>query len=63
MEAVKMTFRPEFINRLDEVIVFHPLKQEDVRKIADLQITKLADRMKKQGITLRVEESAVGERL
>lgn len=59
MEAVKMTFRPEFINRLDEVIVFHPLKQEDVRKIADLQITKLADRMKKQGITLRVEESAV----
>ena len=59
MEAVKMTFRPEFINRLDEVIVFHPLKQEDVRKIADLQIAKLADRMKKQGITLRVEESAV----
>ena len=59
MEAVKMTFRPEFINRLDEVIVFHPLKQEDVRKIADLQITKMADRMKKQGITLRVEEGAV----
>ncbi len=59
MEAVKMTFRPEFINRLDEVIVFHPLKQEDVRKIADLQIAKLTERMKKQGIILHVEESAV----
>ncbi len=59
MEAVKMTFRPEFINRLDEVIVFHPLKQEDVRRIADLQIAKLTERMKKQGIVLRVEESAV----
>ena len=59
MEAVKMTFRPEFINRLDEVIVFHPLKQEDVRKIAELQIAKLTERMKKQGIALRVDESAV----
>ena len=59
MEAVKATFRPEFINRLDEVIVFHPLKQEDVRRIADLQIAKLTERMKKQGITLRVDESAV----
>ena len=59
MEAVKMTFRPEFINRLDEVIVFHPLKQEDVRKIAELQITKLTERMKKQGVALRVDESAV----
>ncbi len=59
MEAVKATFRPEFINRLDEVIVFHPLSQEDVRKIADMQIAKLTERMKKQGIELRVEESAV----
>lgn len=59
MEAVKMTFRPEFINRLDEVIVFHPLRQEDVRKIAELQITKLTERMKKQGVALRVDESAV----
>lgn len=59
MEAVKSTFRPEFINRLDEVIVFHPLKPEDVRKIADLQIVKLTERMRKQGVLLRVEESAV----
>lgn len=59
MEAVKTTFRPEFINRLDEVIVFHPLKRGDVRKIADLQVAKLTERMKKQGVLLRVEENAV----
>ncbi len=59
MEAVKATFQPEFINRLDEVIVFHPLKKEDVRKIADLQIEKLIHRMEKQGISLRVDDSAV----
>ena len=58
MEAVRTTFRPEFINRLDEVIVFHPLKQEDVRRIAHLQIRKLSERMEKQGIRLHVEESA-----
>ena len=59
MEAVKMTFRPEFINRLDEVIVFHPLKQEDVRKIAYIQVEKLTERMEKQGIHLNVEDSAI----
>ena len=50
MEAVKQTFRPEFLNRLDEILVFHPLKQEDVRRI---------DRMAKQGIQLEVDDSAL----
>lgn len=59
MDEVKATFRPEFLNRLDEIIVFHPLKREDVRKIADLQIRRLVSRMEKQGVRLRVEESAV----
>ena len=59
MDAVKMPFRPEFINRLDETIVFHPLKQEDVRKIAYIQVEKLKERMEKQGIHLYVEDSAV----
>lgn len=59
MEAVKLTFRPEFINRLDEVIVFHPLRQEDVLRIARLQIEKLTSRLLKQGIRLKVEDSAL----
>lgn len=59
MEAVKQTFRPEFLNRLDEILVFHPLKQEDVRRIADIQVRKLIDRMAKQGIQLEVDDSAL----
>ena len=59
MEAVKQTFRPEFLNRLDEILVFHPLKQEDVRRIADIQVRKLTDRMAKQGIRLAVDDSAM----
>ncbi len=58
MDAVKQTFRPEFLNRLDEVLIFHPLSQEDMRKIADIQIQKLVDRMKAKGIELDVADSA-----
>ena len=59
MDEVKATFRPEFLNRLDEIIVFHPLKREDVRRIADLQIRRLVSRLENQGVRLKVEESAV----
>lgn len=58
MAAAKQTFRPEFLNRLDEILVFHPLKPEDVRRIADIQIQKLIDRMAAKGIHLNVDESA-----
>lgn len=58
LNAAKQTFRPEFLNRLDEILVFHPLKEGDVRKIADIQIQKLVDRMKRNGIDLDVEDSA-----
>lgn len=58
LNAARQTFRPEFLNRLDEILVFHPLKEEDVRKIADIQIQKLVDRMKRKGIDLDVEDSA-----
>ena len=58
LNAAKQTFRPEFLNRLDEILVFHPLKEGDVRKIADIQIQKLVDRMKRKGIDLDVEDSA-----
>ena len=58
MAAAKQTFRPEFLNRLDEILVFHPLKPEDVRRITDIQIQKLIDRMAAKGIHLNVDESA-----
>lgn len=55
-EELKQFFRPEFLNRLDEIIVFQQLTQNDVRKIADIMITQLCNRVKSQGLNLSVEE-------
>lgn len=46
-EELKKTFRPEFLNRLDEIIVFHSLKEEQVKEIVDIMIDDLEKRMKK----------------
>jgi len=51
-------FRPEFLNRLDEIIVFHKLTEVDMISIVDLELTKLAMRLKEQGYELEVELSA-----
>jgi len=45
MEEVKKLFRPEFLNRIDDIIVFHPLSDEDIRKIAKLMLTETAERI------------------
>ena len=52
MEAVRAQFKPEFINRIDEQIIFKPLSREDLKKIVDLQLKYLAKRTAEQGITL-----------
>ena len=55
MDQVKKLFKPEFLNRIDEIIVFHPLTQEEVEKIAALEIGKLTERAESQlNITLSV---------
>ncbi|HYY16982.1 MAG TPA: ATP-dependent chaperone ClpB, partial [Gammaproteobacteria bacterium] len=54
METVAHSFRPEFINRIDEVVVFHSLEQEQIRAIAALQIEQLKRRLRDQNIDLRV---------
>ncbi len=59
MEAVKRAFAPEFINRLDDVIVFHALDEAHVREIAENLTTRLVDRLARQGIILTVEDSAI----
>ena len=48
MEMLRAQFRPEFLNRLDEIIVFRPLSQEHIRKIAELQLSRLAERVKER---------------
>ncbi|GCE49040.1 ATP-dependent Clp protease ATP-binding subunit ClpC [Thermosporothrix hazakensis] len=61
-EALKETFRPEFLNRLDDIIVFHPLTQGQIREIVNNQIQKIATRIAEQGIKLQVTDE-VRERL
>ncbi len=56
---VKNFLRPEFVNRLDETIVFHALSQEEVDQIAELMLHAVAERLKERGITLTISEEAV----
>lgn len=58
MDSLKDYFRPEFLNRIDEVTIFHPLKEEQIRKIVDLQLELVAERLKKQKIELEVTDKA-----
>ena len=57
-EVLKGTFRPEFLNRIDETIIFHQLSRQDLVKIADLQVRFLADRLADREITLTLTDAA-----
>ncbi len=59
MEELKRTFRPEFVNRVDELIVFHELTQEDIRKIAGLMAEQVCKRLREQDIKLRLDDAAI----
>ena len=57
-ESLKRTFKPEFLNRLDEVIIFNALTKKEIEKIVDLQIEQVKDRLKERGITINVDAAA-----
>ncbi len=59
MEEMKRTFRPEFINRIDEIIVFRHLDEEDLVKIAEIMTKELAERMNELGYEFKVNKRAV----
>ncbi|OOY41886.1 ATP-dependent chaperone ClpB, partial [Solemya velum gill symbiont] len=59
MEVVGGHFRPEFINRLDEIVVFHPLGREQIRAITDIQISYLRERLADRDITLNVSDAVL----
>ena len=59
MAELKRTFRPEFLNRIDETIVFRQLDEEDIRKIARRMLEVTGRRMAQQGITLQADDDAV----
>lgn len=58
MEAVKKAFKPEFINRLDDVVMFEPLSEELLRGIVDIQLRGLSERLAARRLTLQVSDSA-----
>jgi ATP-dependent Clp protease ATP-binding subunit ClpB len=59
MEAMRSNFRPEFLNRVDELIIFHSLRQEQLRQIVKLQIKRLEERLSDRKMTLTLSESAL----
>ncbi len=58
MEALNQHFRPEFLNRVDEIIIFHSLSKEDLVQIVDMQLSHLQDRLAEHKITLHVSGEA-----
>ncbi len=58
LEEVKRTFKPEFLNRIDDIIVFRPLLKDDLLKIIDIEITYVVERLKAQNINLEVTQEA-----
>jgi ATP-dependent Clp protease ATP-binding subunit ClpC len=57
-EELKRTFRPEFLNRVDEIIVFHPLSLEQILQIVDLMASQLGERMGESGLHIQLSDAA-----
>jgi ATP-dependent Clp protease ATP-binding subunit ClpB len=58
MDALRAHFRPEFLNRVDEIIIFDRLTEDDLKKIVEIQLRRLAKRLEQQKITLKLSDSA-----
>jgi ATP-dependent Clp protease ATP-binding subunit ClpB len=61
MREIQKHFRPEFLNRVDELVVFHPLTRDELVKIVDIQLTRLRARLTDRRITLELTPAAVAE--
>ncbi len=59
MEAMRNSFRPEFLNRIDEIIIFHALNRAELRQIVKLQVRRLEQRLAERKITLRLSDAAL----
>jgi ATP-dependent Clp protease ATP-binding subunit ClpB len=58
MEALRAHFRPEFLNRIDDVIIFHALSLEQIKKVVDIQLARLQRRLEDRKITLEISDAA-----
>lgn len=59
LEILKKTVRPEFINRIDEIIMFRPLSKTDIRKIAEIQFSQIQKRLSESGVKLDISQKAL----
>jgi ATP-dependent Clp protease ATP-binding subunit ClpB len=59
MEAMRNSFRPEFLNRIDEIIIFHGLNKSELRQIVKLQVERLQQRLAEQKLSLKMSEAAL----
>jgi ATP-dependent Clp protease ATP-binding subunit ClpB len=59
MNMLRKTLRPEFLNRIDEIILFNPLNVKEIHKIADLQLEILRNKLKKQNLEIKFSENAI----
>jgi ATP-dependent Clp protease ATP-binding subunit ClpC len=57
-KSLKKTFRPEFLNRVDEIIIFNDLRVENVERIVDLQMSGIAERLAEQGLKVELTDAA-----
>jgi ATP-dependent Clp protease ATP-binding subunit ClpB len=58
LEVLRQSFRPEFLNRVDEVVVFHPLTRDELRQIVDVQMVRLRQRLEERKIQLELTDKA-----
>jgi ATP-dependent Clp protease ATP-binding subunit ClpB len=58
MEALRQHFRPEFLNRIDDIIIFDRLTEEELKKIVEIQLKRLVRRLENQKITLELSDAA-----
>jgi len=59
MNAVKAHFRPEFLNRLDEVVLFHPLSRHNIRDVVKIQFDRIISRVSARGIKIKIDDEAL----
>ena len=59
MEAVRESFRPEFLNRIDEIIIFHSLRKDELREIVKLQVQRLEERLRERKLSLKISNEAL----
>jgi ATP-dependent Clp protease ATP-binding subunit ClpB len=59
MESMRSSFRPEFLNRIDEIVIFHALRREELRRIVKLQVQRLEQRLGDRRMTLKIADAAL----